>query len=435
MNQTHNMNQTAILTTIGLLATAGLACAADFIDVSGVDTKYVADASYKLVGDTTFDYKWGGGAGDIDLNGHAFVSDTGGGNRRVLGGAITGTGSVAWSGGGVPQVCPSILSGDKPNTFKGTFTLINGVLDLDKPAGVDAIPGDLVIGTKGNAMVNLLKSNQINDASNVTLGGPEISWLNLNGHDETIASLTVNTHAVIEMGGEPATLTVGDSSACKWDLTKTVTISGFKPGKDKLVFGKNAKGLTPEQLARVGFDDPAGMLYTAKIGSNGQLAPAAPVKAVSPPFDVSPAAVKERAKLYEVPGLAGLTGKEARSRTGMTIGFFGDSITWQNGYVGMIEQGDQGWRRDQGQDHQVGQPRHQRCRRRGPHQRISKAAAIPATRLRNRLPKCSSPTRSIWPWCSSASTTSGLAKARRRITRSPCGKSSPWPRPTRPPWF
>ena len=68
------------------------------------------------------------------------------------------------------------------------------------------------------------------------------------------------------MGGEPATLTVGDSSACKWDLTKTVTISGFKPGKDKLVFGRNAKGLTPEQLARVGFDDPAGMLYTAGIG-------------------------------------------------------------------------------------------------------------------------------------------------------------------------
>jgi len=332
------MNQILALTTIGLLAATGLACAADFIDASGVDSKYVADASYKLVGDTTFDYKWGGGAGDIDLNGHAFVSDTGGGNRRILGGAITGTGSVAWSGGGVPQVCPSILSGDKPNTFKGTFTLINGVLDLDKPAGVDAIPGDLIIGTKGNAMVNLLKSNQINDAANVTLGGPEISWLKLNGHDETIASLTVNAHAVIDMGSEPSNLIVGDSSACKWDLTKTVTISGFKPGKDKLVFGKNAKGLSPEQLARVGFDDPVGMLYTAKIGSNGQLAPAVPVKALSPPFDVSPAAVKERAKLYEVPGLAGLTGKASPLKDGLTIGFFGDSITWQNVYVGMIGQ-------------------------------------------------------------------------------------------------
>ena len=142
----------ARLSTVGLLWVARLAIA---LDVCGVNTNYGPDASYKLVGDTTFDYKWGGGAGDIDLNGHAFVSDTGGGNRRVISGAITGTGSVAWSGGGVPQVCPSILSGDKPNTFKGTFTLLNGVLDLDKPAGVDAIPGDLIIGTKGNAVVNL----------------------------------------------------------------------------------------------------------------------------------------------------------------------------------------------------------------------------------------------------------------------------------------
>ncbi|MCX6880491.1 MAG: SGNH/GDSL hydrolase family protein [Verrucomicrobia bacterium] len=332
------INQSAILTTISLLSAAGLACATDVIDVNGVDPAYVADASYKLVGDTTFDYKWRGGAGGIDLNGHAFVSDTGGGNRRIIGGAITGTGTVAWSGGGVPQVDNSILSGDQPNTFKGTFTLLNGVLDLDKPAGVDAIPGDLIIGSKGNAMVKLMKSNQINDASNVTLGGPEISWLNLNGHDETIASLTVMAHAVIDMGGEPSALAIGDSSACQWDLTKTVTISGFKAGKNQLVFGKHAKGLTPEQLARVGFDDPAGMLYTANMDSNGQVTPAAPVKAVNPPFEVSPTAAKERAKFYEVPGLAALTDKHSPLKDGLTIGFFGDSITWQNGYVGMIGQ-------------------------------------------------------------------------------------------------
>jgi lysophospholipase L1-like esterase len=328
------MHQTAFLTTISLLAATSLARA---IDVSGADTTYITDASYKLVGDATFDYKWGGGAGDIDLNGYAFLCDTGGGNRRILSGAITVIGTVAWSGGNVPQLCPSILSGDKPNTFKGTFTLLNGVLDLDKPAGVDAIPGDLLIGTKGKAMVRLVKSNQINDAAHVTLGGPEISGINLNGHDETIATLTVNAHALIDMGTEPATLTVGDSSACKWNLTKTVTISGFKPGKDKLIFGKNTMGLTPEQLARVGFDDPAGMLYTAKIGSNGQLTPADPIKAINPPFDVSPAAMKERSKVYEVPGLAQLTGNKSPLKDGLTIAFFGDSITWQNGYVGMID--------------------------------------------------------------------------------------------------
>jgi hypothetical protein len=40
------MSQAIALTTIRLLWVAGLACAADAIDVSEVDTKYVADASY-----------------------------------------------------------------------------------------------------------------------------------------------------------------------------------------------------------------------------------------------------------------------------------------------------------------------------------------------------------------------------------------------------
>ena len=128
-------------------------------------------AGYKLVGDTIFGWRTGTLTGDIDLNGHALVMETGGGNRTVFSGAITGRGSLEWRGGGVPQVAPSILGGDKPNTFQGAFTLAQGVLDLDKPAGVDAIPGDLVIGAKASALVKLDKPNQINDAANVTLGG------------------------------------------------------------------------------------------------------------------------------------------------------------------------------------------------------------------------------------------------------------------------
>ncbi len=320
------------------------ACPLRAAEVSGehVDPNkdFGKDASYKLAGDTTFGWLSGVQAGDFELSGHALVVDTGGGNRTVWSGSLSGTGSCEWRGGGVPQVAPSILGGDKPNTFTGVFKLVRGVLDLDKPAGVDAIPGDLILGAADSAVVRLAKSNQINDRCRVTLSGPGINGLDLQGHSETIASLTVNSQAVIDMGGEPASLSVEDCSSSPWDLTKTLTVFNFKPGKDNLVLGKGDKQLGKPQLARIGFDKPAGMaagLYTAKVTGSGQVVPDALVNAVNPPFDVSPQAVAARARIYQVPGLAALSGKASPLKAGLTIDFFGDSITWQNTYIDAID--------------------------------------------------------------------------------------------------
>jgi hypothetical protein len=143
------------------------------------------------------------------------------------------------------------------------------------------------------------------------------------------------------MGDKPAALVVGNCNAQSWDLTKTMTIRDFKPGKDKLSFGKDDRGLSKAQLARIGFASPEGMpdaLYTARMGTDGQLAPDAIVKADNPPFDVSPQAKAERAKLYDVLGLAKLAGKGSPLAEGMTIDFFGDSITWQNGIIDAIDE-------------------------------------------------------------------------------------------------
>jgi lysophospholipase L1-like esterase len=298
-------------------------------------------ANYRLVGDAKFGWRTGEIIGDINLNGHAFVMETGGGNRTVFRGSITGKGQVDWHGGGVPQAAPSILGGDKPNTFQGVFTLSRGVLDLDKPAGVDAISGDLVIGGKGNALVKLGQPRQINAAAKVTLEGPGVSGLDLQGHDQQLAALVLKSHAVIQMGDKPAALLVGDSSTRPWDLTKTLTIRGYKPGKDKLAFGGDPRGLSAAQLARIGFASPRGLpegLYNTAIGRDGQLSPHVPVAAVDPPFDVSPAATARREKLYNVPGLAEFSGKSSPLKDGATIDFFGDSITWLNGFISRIHE-------------------------------------------------------------------------------------------------
>lgn len=297
--------------------------------------------AYRLLEDTTFGWRTGTLAGDIDLNGRSFVIETGGGNHTVCLGAVSGAGTFEWRGGGVPQVAPSILSGTRPNTFQGRFILTRGVLDLDKPSGVTAIPGDLVIGTKGDAIVRLAQADQIHDASRVTLGGSGISGLELQGHDERFARLLLETHAAIDFGATPATLAIGDCRAEKWDLTKTLTVRGFKPGRDRLVFGTGEGGLAPAQLARVGFASPAGYpsgLYTATIRADGQLAPGTRVEAVRPPFDVSARAVADREAIHAVDGVARLTGPGSPLRDGMTIAFFGDSITWQNGFIGKLEE-------------------------------------------------------------------------------------------------
>ncbi|MCX7421399.1 MAG: hypothetical protein NT013_17900 [Planctomycetia bacterium] len=186
------------------------------VDVSGEhinpNGKFGKETKYRLVGDTKFGWQTGTLTGPIDLSGQNFVLETGGGNQTVLNGVISGKGSFEWIGGSVPQVGPSLLSGEQANSYQVLFTLTRGVLDLDKPAGVDAITGNLLIGSKDHARIRLNKSQQINDGAQVTFGGVGISGIDLQGHRETIAALSVETHAEIAMGDQPAALIVGDSS-------------------------------------------------------------------------------------------------------------------------------------------------------------------------------------------------------------------------------
>ena len=64
---------------------------------------------------------------------------------------------------------------------------------------------------------------------------------------------------------------------------------------------------------------------------------ASDVAAQTPPFDTSPAAVAARAAVYSVPGRAHLTSPGTPLVAGTKIDFFGDSITWLNGYVTKIQ--------------------------------------------------------------------------------------------------
>jgi N-acetyl-beta-hexosaminidase/lysophospholipase L1-like esterase len=317
------------------------------IEVKGACTspnkEHGRNVNYKLVGDMITGWQTGELAGDIDLNGFSLRMETGGGNSTAFLGVISGKGNFTWVGGGVPQAGPSILKGDAPNTFQCAFTLAKGILDLDKPEGKDAIPGNLIIGTQESAIITLKQNEQINDSSHVTIGPEGVSGFRLNGKKETIATLTLKGHAVIDYSEGPSVLAIGDSSSCDWNLAKVITIRNFKKS-DQLRIGNNNKGLTTQQLARIGFENPEAKpkgLYTSKMDNTGLITPDARAVAINPPFDVSDSAFAEREKKYTAfdGSLEKLTGKDTPVKKNLNILFFGDSLTWQDSFVGRIRKG------------------------------------------------------------------------------------------------
>jgi lysophospholipase L1-like esterase len=69
---------------------------------------------------------------------------------------------------------------------------------------------------------------------------------------------------------------------------------------------------------------------TAALRLNAQTPPPSPI-------DMSPEAVAARAAVYGVPGRDHLSGLNSPLAPGTRIDFFGDSITWLNGYVSRIQ--------------------------------------------------------------------------------------------------
>ena len=300
-------------------------------------------ASYRLTGETTFGWLTKTLTGDVNLSGHRLVMDTGGGNRTILSGVLSGTGRLEWQGAGAVhlQTYPCFLGGTKPNTFTGTLVIVRGMLALAKPAGVTAHAGDVVLGGGSNqAILRLDAADQIADTAEIRITGKHEGRIWTQGHNETVGPLVLQAHGTIHLGQGASTLAFADSGAKPWDLTKTLTIHDWTKGKDKVAFGRGGGGLTAKQLARIGFSDPSGKvagLYKAKMLPDGRLAPDVRVRAVAPPFDVSDEAIAARRKVYGIPGLTRLTGPQTPLTKDMRIAFFGDSITWQNAYIRKIE--------------------------------------------------------------------------------------------------
>jgi autotransporter-associated beta strand protein len=130
-------------------------------------------------------------AGDITLNTGAifFVNAT----SLLIDGAISGAGSFTKNGLGTLT-----FDGTNANTYAGTTTVNAGTLLLGKTAGLNAIPGDLVIGDDLGGInadvVRLLASNQIINSGDITINSSGL--LDLDDHSEGVGPLTFREGAI-----------------------------------------------------------------------------------------------------------------------------------------------------------------------------------------------------------------------------------------------
>ncbi|MES2791134.1 MAG: hypothetical protein V4719_16085, partial [Planctomycetota bacterium] len=222
------------------------------IQGSGYDISTSFSSSLTLTNGLSATYSTLSSSFDIGFNlGNGQVSVATGATLQVDG-VITGSSGLAVTGGGT-----FTTSGTSSNTYTGTTTVDTGTkLVLDK-SGATAIPGGLTINATGT--VQLVQSNQITDASAVTLG--EGANLNLNNFDDAVGLLTMtgatiatgtgtltlggnvttNSSSItslisgnLDLGGATRSFTVANNSNLDPDLSITANISGTGAGLTKL---------------------------------------------------------------------------------------------------------------------------------------------------------------------------------------------------------
>ena len=124
----------------------------------------------------------------LDLRQNSYGAPT----TLEINGAISGAATSFLGSGSNSGAATLRLSGTTSNTFTGTFGVVfntNGLVEFNKTDGVDAIgAGGISLISPSNVITyKWLASNQINDSASIVMDG---GLLNLNGFNETVASLT-----------------------------------------------------------------------------------------------------------------------------------------------------------------------------------------------------------------------------------------------------
>ncbi|MDD4890658.1 MAG: PEP-CTERM sorting domain-containing protein, partial [Phycisphaerae bacterium] len=190
---------------------------------------------------------------------------------------ITGTGNVSINTNGNTAFWVQLGgtgaggSSSSPNTYSGSTTITQGLVTLNKTAGVDAIPHDLTIGdglgNAATAKVQLLGSNQINDSSVVTFKSDGL--FSLNGLSDTVGAIS----SFAATNGQISNAVTGASVLTLGASSGSYTFSGVisnTTGTLKLVKnGGYTQELTGANTYSGGTDINNGLLKVNNVSGSG----------------------------------------------------------------------------------------------------------------------------------------------------------------------
>ncbi len=176
-------------------------------DVSGTLALSTSGTSVlRLTGPTTVNLNWD--FADVFRTETFTLSFHADGAQPIpLSGFIAGGGdlSIAAPPENGPTVAHVLLCGTRANSYHGATHLTRGVLRLAKPAGVTAIPGDLILG--GDAAENWVavtweSDQQIADKATITVSGSQRCYLDLNRHKQSVLRLVLSDAAEVRTGAD-----------------------------------------------------------------------------------------------------------------------------------------------------------------------------------------------------------------------------------------
>lgn len=143
--------------------------------------------------------------------------------------------------------CSGVLSGTGASLFK------NGPGELVLSGG-NSYSGETTIQ---QGTLSLGASDRINNNSNLVLNADGVVFRTGSGFSDQLGTLDVNGNATIALGSGVHTLTFANSSGVAWDLSKTLTITGWtgtagtSGTAGRILVGTG--GLTSAQLDRIQF--------------------------------------------------------------------------------------------------------------------------------------------------------------------------------------
>jgi autotransporter-associated beta strand protein len=218
---------------------------------------------------------FGAGKGNLVINAGATFETNG---RNLSINALNGAGTLNQRSNGTKTV--TLGNGDASGSFSGVLSnVLTGsgvaILNVSKSgAGTQTLSGpNTYVGTTTvlQGVLQLAANNTLPNASNVVLAGGALAAA---GFSDTVGTLSVAANSHLNMGSGTSVLHFNSSSALQWSGTLTIdnwtgSLSGG--GTDQVYFGSSNSALTKTQLANIVFVG-SGMLNSTLLPT-GELVP------------------------------------------------------------------------------------------------------------------------------------------------------------------